>query len=413
MQDQVRTVDTASTALRAPHRELPSAVPATTPGPQPLVVHHVSPVPETAKWAWGLRRLAPSEVWVDPRRGPKRPRAGDVVVVRVEKIGYHSGLVGRDNRKLRIYPGDQVVGVFGHRYATDAYEAIVDGTEELSLLTAGGMIGTVRSAHREMSRATSVSFVGYGTDRDGRRVNLKERLFHSDDHVPGPKVPLIVVVGTGMNSGKTTVLSQTLHGLSRQGLRVAAGKLTGSVSNRDVDEMGAADAASVLDFSDFGFPSTYLTDPIELAALWHTILDSSAEIRPDVMLMEIADGLLQRETSLILRDPEFRRRVLGVLLAADSSLAALAGLDELHRLGYSVLGVSGAFTSAPLFVREFESRSGTPVLPSTGEGAELARQVLDALPAPRWSGPTASFVPALGPSVAPVLSESLLRMPGQ
>ena len=412
MQDHARTtVDTPSPALGARDRELPSMVRGTTPAHASRTVAPTLPALETEKWTWGLRRLSPSELRVDPRRGSTEPRAGDVVVVRIEKIGYHSALVGRDNRKLRIYPGDRVVGVFGHRYATDAYEAVVDGTEDLSLLTAGGMIGTVRSAHREMGRATSVSFVGYGTDLDGRRINLKERLFHPDVRRPEPKSPLIVVVGTGMNSGKTTVLSQTLHGLSRQGLRVAAGKLTGSVSNRDVDEMGAADAVSVLDFSDFGFPSTYLADPGELAALWRTILERSAEVRPDVMLMEIADGLLQRETSLILRDPEFRRRVRGVLFAADSSLAALAGLEELRRLGYSVLGVSGAFTSAPLFVREFESRSGTPVLPSTGEGAELARRVLDLLPTPAWNGSVSSFPPALEPEFAPVLGD--LRMPGQ
>ncbi len=410
MQDQVPRVDILSPALGAQSRQLPATIPTNTPGPPPTVVRPSSPVPETAKWCWGLRRLTPSEVRVDPHRSAQEPCAGDVVVVRIEKMGYHSSVVGRDNRKLRIYPGDRIVGVFGHRYATDAYEAVVEGTEELSLLTAGGMIGTVRSAHRDMSRPTSVSFVGYATDRDGQRINLKEQLFRSEFRPPGPKSPLIVVVGTGMNSGKTTVLSQTLHGLSRQGLRVAAGKLTGSVSNRDVDEMRAADAVSVLDFSDLGFPSTYLTDPVELAALWHEILERSAESRPDVMLMEIADGLLQRETSLILRDPEFRRQVSGVLLAADSSLAALAGLDELSRLGYPVLGVSGAFTSAPLFVREFESRSSVPVLPSIGEGAELARRVLERLPAPAWSAPEGPFAALLAPELAPVVSD--VRMPG-
>lgn len=343
-------------------------------------------VPEAAKWAWGLRQLSPDEMLLDPRRSPTAPRAGDVVVVKVTKMGYHTSLVTRDNRKLRIYPGDLLVGLFGHRYATDAYEAVVESTENLSLLTAGGMIGTVRSSHRAMPRATSVSFVGYATDPDGRRINLKSQLFHGVTERPYGNAPLIVVVGTGMNSGKTTVLSQTVHGLSDRGIRVAAGKLTGSVSNRDVDEMRSAGAVSVLDFSDYGFPSTYLADPIELSALWHEILERSAEIRPDVMLMEIADGLLQRETRLILEDSEFRGRVAGVILAADSSLAALAGAEELRRLGYPVLGVSGAITSAPLFVHEFCSRSVLPVLSSTGDRGDLAAIVQARLSSSAWAG---------------------------
>lgn len=366
------------------------------------VIHRAVPVPESAKWAWGVRRLSPSEILFDPRRSAVVPRPGDVAIVRVEKLGYHSSLVTRDNRKLRIYPGDFLVGVFGHRYATDAYEAVVEGTEELSLLTAAGMIGTVRSSHREMARATSVTFVGYATDVHGRRINLKERLFRPADPPVDPVEPLIVVVGTGMNSGKTTVLSQTLHGLSRQGLRVAAGKLTGSVSNRDPDEMWSAEAVSVLDFSDYGFPSTYLADPSELSALWHEILAQSAETRPDVLLMEIADGVLQRETAMILGDPEFRRRVTGVLLAADCSLSALGALAELRRLGYPVLGVSGAFTSAPLFVREFEARSEVPALSSTGAGAELALRVVDQLALPSWTAPSGPLAGRTESEPAPV-----------
>ncbi len=339
-------------------------------------------LPESAKWSWSLRALAESEVYLDARP-PRRPsRVGDVVVVRVERLGYHASIVVPENRKIRIYPGDLVVGVLGNRYATDAYEAEVDGLEDLSLLTAAGMVGTVRSSHREMSRATSVSFRGSLVDAHGSPINLKERLFRPVANGGRAEVPLLVVVGTGMNSGKTTVLAQTVHSLSRAGRRVGAGKLTGSVSNRDVDEMRSAGAASVVDFSDLGFPSTYLASPEELSSLWREVLARSSRSAPDLLVMEIADGLLERETSLLLRDPEFRRRVSGVLLAADCPLSALGGAEELRKLGFPVLGVSGAFTSAPLFVREFSERSNLPVLRSTGAGEELAQRVLEWLPTP-------------------------------
>ncbi len=352
---------------------------------------HPTPIADGTKWSWALRRLIRGEAFLDARVPAAPARVGDVVVVRVEKLGYHSSIVVTDNRKIRIYPGDLLVGVLGNRYATDAYEAEVEGRDELSLLTAGGMVGTIRSSHREMGRGTSVSFVGSVVDPHGIPVNLKERLFRPTARDTSGAGPLLVVVGTGMNSGKTTVLSQTLHGLSRQGLRVAAGKLTGSVSNRDVDEMRGADAVSVYDFSDYGFPSTYLADPAELSLLWRELLAVSGESRPDLTILEIADGVLERETALILRDPQFRQRVTGVLVAADCPLSALGAVEELRKLGYPVLGVSGAFTSAPLFVREFSDHGDVPVLPSTGVGTELAARVMEAFAVSTWrSAPAAS-----------------------
>ncbi len=345
----------------------------------------LAPIGPDVKWSWACRGLDPSGVRSDPERGADAPRPGDLAIVRIASLGYHSTVVTADNRKLRIYEGDRIVGVFGHRYATDAYEARVDGLEELSLLTAGGMIGTILSRHREMARATSVVFEGYLRDAHGDRLNLKELRFRPTDGRPSPG-PLLVVVGTGMNAGKTTVASRLIHALSTRGLHVAATKLTGSVSNRDQDEMRAAAAEVVVDFSDYGFPSTYLASADELRHLWRTMLSDVAAAHPDVTVMEIADGILQRETEMILTDPGFRDHVSGLLLAADSALGALAAVDRLVGWGYRPEAVSGALTSAPLYVREFTAHSPIPVASSADDGRELAAAVLPALQAAARSG---------------------------
>lgn len=334
------------------------------------------------KWSWACRALATEGLEIGPGPDGAPPRVGDLVAVRVEKIGYHATIVTSDNRKLRIYPGDVLVGVFGHRYATDCYEGEVGGIESLSILTAGGMIGTVLSKHQEMAKPTEVSFVGYVTRPTGARVNLIAEQFHARAGEAAPR-NLIVVVGTGMNAGKTTTASRLIHALAQSHLTVAACKLTGSVSNRDQDEMRAASARSVLDFSDYGFPSTYLAEKEDLHRLWNTMLLDGMAVDPDVTVMEIADGLLQRETSLILSDPGFRAKVRGVILAADSALAALQGVEKIRSMGYHVLAVSGAFTSAPLYVREFLSNGDVPVASSAGDGRELAQVV-----APQLAPPT-------------------------
>jgi hypothetical protein len=276
---------------------------------------------------------------------------------------------------MRLYPGAQFVGVFGNRYASDAYEAEVLGRDNLSLLTGAGMIGTVKSKHNSMADPTRISLISFVGDRESKRLNLKELLFRpaSARRLPAN---LIYIVGSSMNSGKTTTATRLIRGLSDLGLKVVACKLTGSVSNHDPDELAAAAARKVVDFSDFGFPSTYLCSKEELLELFHTMLADVAHVEPDVVLMELADGLVQRETALLLADPEIRQAGRGVVLSAGGSLSALWGAEYLGRLAYRVIAVTGRFTSSPLAMREYsQNDSNIPVVSSAGTGAELAKRV--------------------------------------
>src|ERR687888_2425290 len=99
------------------------------------------------RWSWACRVLPGLEDYEIDQSSATAPAPGDLALVQVEQTGLHERLMTRDNKRLRIYPGDFVAGVFGNRYATDAYEAEVQGTGNLSLVTGGGMIGTVVSRH--------------------------------------------------------------------------------------------------------------------------------------------------------------------------------------------------------------------------------------------------------------------------
>src|SRR5207249_4507341 len=100
-----------------------------------------------------------------------------VALVRVEKTGFHKHFITAENRRLRLYPGAHFTGVFGNRYASDAYEGAILGLDNLHMLTAAGMIGTVMSKHSTMDEPTEVSLVGFLSAAEGTRLNLKQRLF--------------------------------------------------------------------------------------------------------------------------------------------------------------------------------------------------------------------------------------------
>ncbi len=328
------------------------------------------------QWSWACRKLASGpSLLLEEDFETAPPRPGDVALVHVERAGFHKYLTTADNRRLRIYPGDHFVGVFGNRYASDAYEAAVQGLDNLSLLTAAGMIGTIMSKHREMAEPTEISLVGFMCGAEETRLNLKQRLFRPAPTRRRPR-NLIYIVGTAMNAGKTTAAARLIRGLCGLGLNVAACKLTGSVSNRDQDELAAAASHEVIDFSDFGFPSTYLCSKEELIELFHGMLAEVSADDPDVVIMELADGLLQRETAMLLAEPEIQQAGRGVVLSAESALSALWGTERLRHLGYQVVAVSGKFTSSPLAMREYaQNDSAIPVLCSAGNGEQLSEGV--------------------------------------
>jgi hypothetical protein len=327
------------------------------------------------KWSWACRILEGGSYSIDESSSSAMPRAGDLALVKVDRIGFHNSIISSDNRRLRIYRNDVLVGVFGNRYATDALEGELFGFQDLSMLTAGGMIGTVKSRHKDFGKPTSVSFVGFLKNKKGQRINLKEIGFHPS-RPKGTLRNVIAVVGTGMNSGKTTTARMLVKSLSDNGLRVAACKLTGSVSNRDQDELRSAYARTTIDFSDYGFPSTYLCSKKELFDLFDTVMADLEKTNPDIAIMEIADGVLQRETAILLSEQSIKRMIKGVILAADSAPSALYASEKMEAMGHKVVAVSGAITSSPLFVREFEDNSRIPVYSTVDSGDELADAII-------------------------------------
>src|SRR5205814_63606 len=114
----------------------------------------------------------------------------------------------------------------------------------------------------------------------------------------------------------------------------------------------------------------------ELLQLFHAMLAEVTVGDPEIVIMELADGLLQRETAMLLADPEIQGAGRGLVLSAESSLSALWGVARLRESGYRIIAVSGKFTSSPLAMREYvQNDSDVPVVSSAGKGAELATHV--------------------------------------
>jgi hypothetical protein len=150
--------------------------------------------------------------------------------------------------------------------------------------------------------------------------------------------------------------------LSRAGFRVACVKVTGTGSSNDLFQYRDAGAFLALDFVDAGSVTTYRAGELDLLRTFETLVQRSIELGAEVVLLEIADGLLQPETALLARHPRVRELLDGVLFTAGDAMGALMGQRQLADLGHRILALSGLFTMSALGQREARAMSALPVL---------------------------------------------------
>jgi hypothetical protein len=297
------------------------------------------------------------------------PMAGDVVLARVHRLGQHRRIEGPDSRRATLFEGDEVVVAYGHRYAPDQFESEVPGNLDLTnLAAAGGVAGNVTAAHYLMDEPTEIQPLGLLANSSGR-VTLQRCApfavttpdeFCSLARVRSPRV--VAVLGTSMNSGKTTAVAGIVRGLSRAGLTVAAGKVTGTGAGGDPRLFQDSGASAVMDFTDFGFASTFRLGHDEIRSLLVSLMSRLAATRPDVIVLEVADGLLQRETARLVDDPLFAQLVDKVVFAAGEALGARAGHALLSQRGLAPVAISGLLTASPMASLEASAALEVPVL---------------------------------------------------
>lgn len=294
------------------------------------------------------------------------PQSGDIVLAAAGEIGQHKALEMTTGRRSILFPGDEMLLAYGPRYAPDQFEAEVPpDLRPAHLAAAGGVAGRVVSSHDRMLDPTQVIPLGLLADADGvvtmRRCAPLTPSTSPRARREADQPSVIAVVGTSMNSGKTTAVASIVRGLTAAGYRVAAGKVTGTGAGGDPHMYRDAGAIRVLDFTDFGFSSTYLLDAATVTALFTSLIDELAADGPDVIVIEVADGLLQPETSNLIVDQEFYERVDKVVFTAGDAMGAMTGLAELRRRSLDAVAVSGLVTASPLSHREAEHVVDVPV----------------------------------------------------
>lgn len=297
------------------------------------------------------------------------PVAGDVALFKVICLGKHTRVSDETGRNRLILPGDYLLCAFGNRYATNQIEGYVpDSIQSVyHMLGQGGVVGIVKSLFKPIEKQgpTTLQLIGYATNENGEVLNTKQAFEDNIRYLKpvGLQSKVILSVGTSMDSGKTTTAGYLCRGLSRAGYKTAYMKLTGTVFYKDPEFAVDCGANLAIDFSHFGFPSTYMCSETELLQLYYNLLKKLEPESPDFIVIEIADGLLQRETAMLLRNERFMETVFDVIFSAGDSMGLLYGLQWLKKLGITPFAVGGCFTISPLLMQEVREHVNVNILP--------------------------------------------------
>ena len=256
--------------------------------------------------------------------------------------------------------------------------------DELRLLNLGGVIGQTDGLSPSMEEPFKLEILGSVLEFPyfGRRVGVPAQVARAalPIRVPDPDElpPLVALVGTSMDAGKTTAAAALVRALVRRGLTVAAGKMTGVSLRRDVLMMQDCGARPVAIFTDFGVVTTNQSNAVAAA---HGLIAHLAEARPDLIVLEMGDGLLGTYgVDALLSDSVIASALRSVILCAQDPVGAW-GAQELLRSKYGMDAdvVSGRVTDGVAGVRFCNEKLELPGHNALRDGEKLADVVLAAV----------------------------------
>lgn len=291
-------------------------------------------------------------------------------------------------RMATINQGDVIVGALGHRKALRGYSGHLPKKlkpgNTIQVLNVGGVLGICDSANPDVGPPFDCEVLGtvlsfpYLGERIGVPARAGVDTLDVDAPIETNGVPVIAMAGTCMDSGKTAAACAIVGRLRHLGFQVAACKATGVSLRRDVLAMEDAGAADTMIFSDFGIVTTTEANGPELT---RALLTGLANRSPDVIVLELGDGLLGAYgVGAILLDEAIRDSFTAVVLCANDPVSAWGGV-ELLRKEFSIepAVVTGPATDNDVGVQQIDERTSLPAINALSNGVALGDMIADLL----------------------------------
>jgi hypothetical protein len=278
------------------------------------------------------------------------PDMGTVLAVQVlQDKSIYNELELPTGRLSKLKKDDIIAVALGERMAMKGFAGRLPKTlkvdDVIHLLNMGGVAGICTSANvQEVGEPLRIRVLG-GIARDGKLLNINQvKLFEPVSSMKND-TPLIIINGSSMDSGKTTVAAEVIKTLARIGMRLAGVKLTGVGAMRDLYKMEDYGVYESVSFVDAGITSTANIDGKVMVDIAKGALEHLSRGQPDAIMVEFGDGIMGRYGVMpILKDPQIQKNVRLHIGCARDPVGAIKLAEECAKIGLPVDVISGPIT---------------------------------------------------------------------
>lgn len=271
-------------------------------------------------------------------------KEGNVIVAQSlseQNVRNHLEFLG--GRLGTLAKGDIIPGVLGKRRASRELSGDIPTTLQVGdivyLLGSTGVLGEITSHDPAYGQATPLKVLG-SVIRNGISLNLRDEAIPWCDAL-STSAPLVAVLATAMDTGKTTVSQKIVTYFKAQGLKVAYAKLTGLAYQGELFKVEDFGADPVLECADGGLPST-CGDPTQVAQMALGLLTESNRSQPDLIVAEFGAGILGEYNVMhLLKEPDLGAHIKATVVAANDAVSAWGAKELLGRLGLPITLITG------------------------------------------------------------------------
>ncbi len=308
-------------------------------------------------------------------------KVGDVVFFMLKEVeNTHIKLIrGPEDEAYEPKEGECYLSCLTRRYAPMTLIAEPPKRPKkgdvFDVVSRGGALSIVVDSKPGL-KPTKAEFLGFVTHR-GRKLNVMGFSLPVLDVEKVPKV--IYSVGVIEGCGKTTTNRAITEGLTKRGHRVCVGKVTGQGNPHDVKLSEYAGALKVHGVTDAGTPSTVGNSMEELESVFMKVFSNLAAENPDFLLIEMGNGLTQREVEMMLRSGPCKRFRGKYILSCQDPPGAYGGVRMLkEKHGIVPFMISGKGTATGGTRKEIEDFTGIKAYSPLAQQKEITEKVLDA-----------------------------------
>ena len=262
----------------------------------------------------------------------------------------------------KLVAGDIIPGVLCKRRAMkelsgDIPKQLYVG-DNLHLINDAGMFGHLRGFEPTYGMPIEVTILG-SIIRQGKQINTKDAGLESPEELD-LQAPLIAVVGTSMDIGKTTTACKIVKHFINRGLKVAYAKLTGIAYLGELKPLIDSGAEPVMDFLDGGLPSSFGCQEQVIKAAF-SILAELNKSKPNFIVVEFGNSILgQANVSTLLQNATIQNHIKATIVVASNTVDAWGAKEIMNQYGVPITTMTGPLANNSATADFIEEMLGIP-----------------------------------------------------